>query len=197
MRAIFFAALLALLILFAAVSALFGGGIMVNALYTSGPNFMQGFQIFCLGSILFLIAVTSYIVTKILTNTEFLAEVLTKMVAKEINKAEGNINPLQAMFGQMGNMPPGMGTFKVARMDEDGNITPIGESKFSTPEELMKHRHEILAKAFGYKPENVKKKFEDMTLAELESEEKKAVDGQQFELAAALRDLIEERKKNK
>lgn len=196
MRAIFFAAFLALLILFAAASAIFGAGIMINDLYTSGSNFMQGFQIFCLGSILFLVAVTSYIITKVLNNTEILADALAKIVANEINKSMENINPLQALFGQMGNMPPGMGTIKVARMDEDGNITPMGESNFSS-EELMKHRNEILAKAFGYKPENVKKKFEDMTLDELQSEEKKAVDGQQFELAAALRDLIEERKKNK
>jgi hypothetical protein len=189
MRALIFAALLGLTLIFSLASAVFGVFIMFSSITNSSADLMQGFTIFCLGTILFFVTSIAYIVTKILTNTDVLTDVLTKMLLREQNNAQP-VNPFQALFGH-----GGMGTIKVAGVDENGNITPMGESQFNSTEDLLKQRNDILAKAFGWKPETSKKKFEDMTMTELESEEKKAVDGQQFELAAALRDLIEQRKK--
>lgn len=196
MKTILFAISLALLVLFSAISAFVGAGIMIYDLYSGGSNFMQGFNIFCLGSILFLVSVTSYMITKTLTNTEILADVMSKYIANEMAKEmKVNINPLQQLFG--GGFPPGMnmgtGSIKLSSIDKDGNITPLGEREFNNPEELLKYRNEILNKAFGAKPG--KKQIQDMSTEELKEEEKKAVDNQQFELAAAIRDVLNRRLK--
>jgi len=192
MRAI----VLAFLVLFSAVATLCGAVIMVYDLYSGGSNFMQGFTIFCLSSILLLVSIISYIVTKTLSNTEVLSEVLATFVANELKK-ESSANPLQGIFGNMfggPGMPPNITTIKMGKMNEDGSITPLGES---STEDFIKNRDSILAKAFGFKGPEAQKKFEDMNLDELKVEEKKAVDSQQFELAAALRDLISEKEGNK
>lgn len=203
MRTIFFALSLALLILFAAAGMVIGAGIMIYDLYSDGPNFMQGFTVFSLSSILFLVSITSFIVSKVLTNTEVIADVLSRFMAHEMKKelAAGG-NPLHQLFQNlgMGGGFPGMpgqmkGSIKMTGMDEDGNIIPLGEREFNSPEEFIKHRNEILANAFGKHPGGAKKKFEDMTIQELESEEQKAIDSQNFELAAAVRDLIKEKRK--
>lgn len=156
---------------------------------------MHGFTVFTLSAILFFASTTAYIVTKILTNTDILADSMVKFLEHEMDKEDSGVNPLQALFGKMGLPGMGAGSIKMARMDEDGNITPLGEKSFSSPEELIKHRDELLAKAFGSKPD--KKKIQDMSLEELQAEEIKAVGAQDFELAAAIRDLMEEKKKKK
>jgi hypothetical protein len=111
-------------------------------------------------------------------------------------------NPLHQLFQNLGmgggefpGMPGMSGSIKMSSIDEEGNITPLGEKEFSSPEEFLKYRNEILQKAFGKKPGSTKKKFEEMTVSELEAEEKKAIETQDFELAAAVRDLIKEKKK--
>jgi hypothetical protein len=197
MKSIFAALTLALIVLFSGISAIFGIGIMAYDLYSGGDEFMRGFTIFCMGATLFFAATVAFIVTKILTNTDVIATSMVKFFEHEIEKEETKINPMQAFFGRMGLPEMGNGSIKIATLDEDGNITPVGEKTFTSHEEMIKHRDELLANAFGYKPEKAKTKFEDMTLAELESEEKKAVDGQQFELAAAIRDLMNEKKNKK
>lgn len=201
MKTLLFALTLALIMTFAAVSSICGIGIMVYDVYSSGNNFMQGFTIFSLGSILFLVGITSYIVTKILTNTEILADVMTKFVENELRKEENPINPMESIFGNMfkSNLPglPGQITVKTAHLDKNGNLIETGEEKFSSTKDFINHRNEILARAFGSTQEQHKKKFEDMDLEELRNEEKNAVDAQSFELAAALRDLINEKEKKK
>jgi hypothetical protein len=202
MKTLFFAASLALLVLFSFVGIIVGAGTMIYDLYSSGPNFMQGFTIFSLSSILFLVSVTAFIATKILTNTEIMADVMAKFVAHEMKKEmSGGGNPLQQFLQNLGmgggfpGMPNISGSIKMASVDEDGNITPLGEKEFKNPEEFLKYRNEILQKAFGKNPTKTKKKFEEMSIQELESEEQKAIDSQNFELAAAVRDLIKEKRK--
>lgn len=203
MKTLIFALTLALIIAFGAISSAIGVGFMIYDIYSGGNNFMQGFTIFSLGSILFLAGTTSYIVTKTLTNTEVLADVLARFIENEMRKEDGSIqNPIQSLFGNLfgpGNLPgiPGQGTIRMATIDKDGNFKDLGEEKFSSPEEFLKHRNDILNRAFGGKQEQDKKKFEDMTLEELRTEEKQAVESQSFELAAALRDLINEKENKK
>jgi hypothetical protein len=199
MKTLAFAITLLLTVVFSIISAAVGLGIMAYDLYSGGSQFMHGFTVFSLGAILFFVSTTAYIATKILTNTDILADSMIKFFEHEMGKEEAGLgmNPLQALFGKMGMGLPGMGagSIKMARMDEDGNITPLGEKTFSSHEELIKHRDELLQKAFGAKPG--KKDIKEMSLEELEVERQQAVDSQKFELAAAIRDLIEEKKKNK
>jgi hypothetical protein len=195
MKSLVFAITLAFVVLFSAVSTLVGASIMVYNLYTGGPGFMHGFEVFCLSAILFFTSTTAYIATKILTNTDVIADSMIKFFEHEMRKEEVGMNPLQALFGKMGLPGMGAGSIKMARMDEDGNITPLGEKTVSSPEELIKHRDELLFKAFGAKPG--KKDIKEMSLEELEIERQQAVDSQKFELAAAIRDLIEEKKRKK
>lgn len=194
MKSIFAALILALIVLFSGVSAIFGLGIMVYDLYSGGNEFMHGFTVFCLGAILFFTSTVAYIASKILTNTDIIADSMIKFIENEMQK-EVEQNPLQALFGKMGLPGMGSGSIKMARMDEDGNITPLGEKTFGSHEEMIKHRDELLHKAFGFKSD--KKKIQDMTLEELQAEEIKAVGSQNFELAAAIRDLMNEKKNKK
>ena len=85
---------------------------------------------------------------------------------------------------------PLSGSITIAKVGEDGSITPIERREFNSPEELDKIRRDLLNKAFKGKD----KKLEDMTIQELEVEREKAVDAQEFELAVAIRDLIEHKK---
>jgi hypothetical protein len=195
MRTIIAALAIAGIILGSIVGAFTGAGIMIYDIYSDGPNFMKGFELFSLSSILLLVTVSAYMLTKVLTASEVMANIMGKYLQNEmVKEIEKNIanpqtNPLAAFFG-MGNFP-GQGTIKMATMDEHGNIVPLGERTFSSPEELIKHRNDILNNAFG----NAPKKLEDMTIEELKAEEKKAVENQEFELAACIVNLIQERAK--
>lgn len=167
--------------------------LMGDYLINGGSRGMQGFELFSLGAILFIVILSGYMLSKILSYTEVMVDTLTTLVDHTISKSGPNpINPLEALFGQMGL--PGSGTIKMAKMDEDGNIIPFMSKEFNNKEEFIKHRDEILSKALGG---TNKKKVEDMTLEELQVEEKKAVSTQDFELAACIRDAINEKTKNK
>jgi hypothetical protein len=192
MKSILFALTLALVILFAGISAMFGIGIMIYNLYSSGPNFMQGFTVFCLGATLFFSGTVAYIVTKILTNTDILADSLVKLIEHQEQHSGPQMNPLQALFQKFGMQGMGgPGIIKTSLINEDGTITPLEEKKFSS----NKERDDIIFRAFNSKPG--KKNIQDMTIQELKDEEKKAVESQNFELAAAIRDLMNEKNNNK
>jgi hypothetical protein len=174
MKLVMYALGLALLILLSAAGAVVGLGLMIYSLLTDKTSFLQAFEVFSLSSILFLVCIASYMIAKILTNTEVLSQVMAKFIQNEMTKS---INPLAGLFGGMG-----LGMPKIITLDE---------SQFSSPEEFHKHRDEILGKVFGNKAKNLN----DLTIDELKLEEKKAVDNQDFELAAAIISLIEEKKK--
>lgn len=193
MKSLVFALTLALVVIFSFISSLVGIGIMIYDLYSGGSQFMHGFTVFSLSAILFFAATTAYIVTKILNNTDILADSMVKFLEHEMDKEVPVINPIDALFGKMGLPGMGAGSIKMASMDEDGNITPLGEKTFNSHEEMVKHRDELLSKAFGFKSD--KKKIQDMSLEELQTEEIKAVDAQDFELAAAIRNLIQSKAK--
>lgn len=169
-----------------------GVGIMIYDLLSGGDNFMQGFTVFSLSATLLLVTVIAYMVSKLMTASQKIADVLEKTLQDEMNHEHpSTFNPLEAFF-RMGAFP-GQGTIKMATIDENGNFIPLGEKQFSSHEELIKHRNDILSKSF----QNAPKKLEDMTNEELKQEEKKAVDSQNFELAACIVNLIQERTKAK
>ena len=157
MKAILFALTLGVIIIFSAICSLTGAGIMIHDLIVPGPNFMMGFNIFCLSTILFFVTITSYIVTKVLTTSELMADVLTSLVENELAKSQKNSNPIQTMLNNMGFSGPGSGTsVQIARIEKDGTVTPI------TDDNIIKKRDEILNQFFGAKPG--KKDIKDMTL---------------------------------
>lgn len=192
MKTIFFSLTLALIVLFAGISTIFGSAIMAYDLYSGGPNFMQGFIVFCLGATLFFSASIAYIVTKTFNNTDTISDSLIKLLEFLNESNQPPANPLQDLFSKFGMGMPGLnGTIKTSIMNEDGTITPLGEKTFSSNQE----RDDIIFKAMGTRPGM--KDFKDMTIPELQAEEKKAVDSQNFEVAAAIRDLMNEKNNNK
>jgi excinuclease UvrABC helicase subunit UvrB len=78
----------------------------------------------------------------------------------------------------------------IAKFNEDGTFTPLEKREFSSDEEMRAMRDEMLNRAFSKK----NKKLEDMSISELEVEREKAVETQDFELAGAIRNLIEQKK---
>lgn len=162
--------ILTLIILSSALTAIVGLAIMGYDLYADGSNFHYGFNVFSLGAILFFVSLTTYISSKILANTNLIAETMLKLLENEISKSKP-MSPLQMLFG--------------------GGFPPMGATIVS----LNSERDELITKEFGDKA--IKKDIHQMTLEELEAEEQIAVSTQKFELAAAIRDLMNEKKNKK
>lgn len=185
------------LILCSVIGIITGFGMMIYDIFVSHTGLGQDFMIFAISTTMFLTTVVAYIATKILARTDALTEVIIKYFQNEMLKEakqhmpSGNpFSPLMNLFQGQGF--PGPGTVSISSMDENGNIIPLGEKTFSSHEELIKHRNEILQKHFG----SVNKDLKDMSIEELHIEEKKAVAAQDFELAASIVNLIEEKKQN-
>lgn len=182
-------------ILFSAGTALVGIGKMILSLIQE-TSVLPGLELFFLGSILFTVTLIAYTAVKILNNTDIIATSLTQVL--ESMDGPERINPLEQLFGGggfPGGFPMGSGTMRIARMDKDGTIHNIGEREFNSHEEFLKYRDELINKARG--ESSGKKPVSEMTLEELESERIAAEAKQDFELCAALRNAIEEKKKKK
>lgn len=193
MKYIFAALTLGFVLLASFAASITGFGIMIADVINYTDNFFQGFLIFSLGTIMFFVTIAAYQQVQILTNTKIIAQALAEYMEHQMKmNSMGQGNPLASLFS--GGFPMS-GTMKMARIDESGNIVPFMEKNFNSPEEFLKYRNELLSKAFGYKPEEAEKKLEELSVEELKFKEKEASDSQNFELAAAIRDLIA--KKNK
>lgn len=175
------------LIILSAGAALFGAGIMAYSLY-SGTNLLTGFIIFCLGSILFSSIVIAYMVSKILTSTTVMVDALENLVVNEIEK-HTNINPFSALFNNVGGMPT-ISSIKIARMDEEGNMTSLDD------QDQNLSGLEGIIKSLSVNP-IVEKTLEEMTIEELNAELKKDLEGQGYERAAKIRDIIQGKTDNK
>lgn len=152
---------------------------MVYDVYSGGNNFIQGFTVFSLGTILFFLITSAYMITRILTNTNIIADVLEKFVENEIAKTKNN--PLQ-------NFP---GIIQISKIDEQGNISPVSDSTNSNPDFSRMHS-EIINNLFK-KPFATKKELEVMTLEELNKEKEEAIEKQDYERAARIRNIIDEK----
>lgn len=193
MKYIFAALTLGFVLLASLVASVTGVVIMIADLINHTDNFFQGFITFSLGTILFFVTIAAYQQVQILNNTKIIAQALAEYMEHQMKMSSmGQSNPFASLFN--GGFPMS-GTMKMARIDESGNIVPFMEKNFNSPEEFLKYRNELLSKAFGYKPEETEKKLEELSVDELKQKEKEASDNQNFELAAAIRDLIA--KKNK
>ena len=193
------------LILFSIIAELAGLYIMIHDAVDGGGEFMKGFTLFSLGTIMFICTSIAYLVTKAIANTEKIADALADLISHTIDKeaqAAGGfnpsgINPLMDLFKQFPGSNIGSTTINVSSIDEEGNISPMMTKTFDNPEEFLKHRDEIFAKAFGTQPKDAKKKIDDMSIEELKIMEKEAVESQNFELATAIRDCIKQKSANK
>lgn len=166
----------------------------------SGDDMARGFMFCSMGFIATTGLIILYSIGAMLENLKVLNEKMIALIMSHNSKGSGGVqNPLFDLLSQLkqnmgddnsielddDDLPPS-GSITIAKVGEDGSITPIERREFNNPEELDAIRRELLNKAFKGKD----KKLEDMTIAELEEEREKAVDAQEFELATAIRDLI-------
>jgi len=171
----------------------------------AGDDMARGFMFCSLGFIATTGLIILYSIGAMLENLKILNEKMIALIMSHNGNAnkDGTRNPLFDLLSQLkqnmgedGAMEldeddlPLSGSITIAKVGEDGSITPIERREFNSPEELDKIRRDLLNKAFKGKD----KKLEDMTIQELEVEREKAVDAQEFELAVAIRDLIEHKK---
>lgn len=159
---------LAFLIFSSLASAVVGIVIMVLDLYTGGDNFMQGFTTFCLGSILFFVCVIAYICTKINDKLSTVVDSMVNFFDYEINKNKPS-SIISNMFTGFGSKPP--------------EIKIMGSENNEEADKLIKL-------IFGDN-KIVKKKLDEMNIIELETEKRKAIDAQEYEVAAQIRQLID------
>lgn len=178
-------------VLLTAVSAAgYGSLIMAYNLFTGGNDFTHGFIYFSLGFILAIGIVCLYTLTQILDSNKELANAVTELLLNAIDKNKKD-NPINSLFGSIG--VPLSGIIKTYRTDTAGN--PVSsEINFNSQEEYFAHRDAIIAKLFGLESTEVKHTLEDMTIEDLQKREQQAVDNQDFESAAAIRDAIDRKK---
>ena len=184
-----------MLIIFSAGTAIVGAFMMISSLISGNANFLKGLEVFFLGSISFTVTMVAYTATKVLRNTDILAECMADTL-DALDRQQGAKSSLMDILGRGGFPPPFPfnGTVRMAKMDKDGNITPVGEREFGSHEEFLKFRDELINNAMN---KNGKKPVSEMSLEELENEREAAEKAQNFELAAAIRDAINEKKKKK
>lgn len=187
MKNIFFALILFAVILFSGIAAITGASIMVYNLYSSGPNIMTGFTIFCLGSILFLATIIAYSLSKLITNNELLTDTMIKFVEHEIDKVQG-----PNAFGPNGGMHFPFETRTITFNTDPTNLE-AGSGSGSTENFTGKNLMDVFFG--GMKPPIEKKKLEDMTIEELNIEKNIAVGSQDYSKAARIRDLIQKKEK--
>lgn len=192
------------LILFSLVADVAGVYIMISSAVNRTNDFMTGFTLFSLGTLIFFAVSITYLITQANTSLNLIAETLANFIDhsldREAAEATGGFkvpsSPLMDLLkGKFPGGNFGQTTINVSSIDEDGNISPMITKTFDNPEDFFKHRDEVIAQAFGTQPKDVKKKIDEMSIEELQEKEKEAAASQKFELAAAFRDAIN-RKKN-
>lgn len=198
MKALLSIALYGTLILFSTSMAGYGVYSMFSDVINGG-DLGRGFMFFSLGMLIVGVAAILYTLGVIIENLKRVNENLILQMQGNQNPGQGQ-NPLVDFMNQFkdkmtedGGEFPLSGSMTIAKMNDDGSITPIEKREFNSPEELKNLKEEMLKKVFAKKD----KKFEDMSIQELESERDKALGEQDFELAAALRDLIKNKEDSK
>jgi hypothetical protein len=159
----------------ATIAAVSGLVMMANAVLDH-TSLIPGFHCFALGSILFLVTASSYMITQILASakiTSVLVSNLTELILSR-NQAQ---NPFSALINGL------QGHIQMGEVNLDGTVTPLGGS-----------RNDLISRFFG-QPGQPPKKLEELSIEELEAKRKEFIDTQRFEEAAAVRDLIAEKKK--
>lgn len=194
MRTLLSIAIYGTLILFSAYMSGYGVYTMIHDI-TNGGDIGRGFMFFSLGLIIIGMSAILYSIGAIVDNLKRLNEMILPLILQSKEEEEEE-NPFAKILQHIknsrgGDMPdfPLSGSMTIAKMNEDGSYTPLEKREFNSPEEMRQFRDEMLKKAFSKN----EKKLEDMSVQELEVERVKAVDAQDFELAAAIRDLINQK----
>lgn len=204
MKSLFSTVMFGITIILGAISAIFGIYKMI-ADVSHGGELINGYMYFSLGVILCLSMLTIYSIGALTEAVKILGDLMFKQAQKSMvsnlfgggapqdNSGE---HPLTQLFKKIAedskNGEFGTGKIKITKLDKDGNIHHLGEREFKSHDELIKFRDEVLSGEFG-KDVNIK----DMSIEQLQKEELKAVMKQDFELAAAVRDLILEKQSKK
>ena len=175
MKKIIFALLIAFIGISSALAASVGFFIFIESVIKGG-NYMTGVYMFFLGIISFFVLVSTYMISTALKQLELIIPLLSELTDLTLNKKPTGLFDGLNMTGT---------TIKMSEIDEHGNITPISDKTMgidSTP--LIN----IISQMWGKPREN---KLEDMTIEELNQEREKAVRDSNFERAAQIRDIIE------
>lgn len=171
MKQLFFALAIGLVLLGSFIAAATGAGIMVYDVVTGGNQFMKGFELCGIGSVLFVVCISAYIIYENQNSINNISHSLADFFQYDMQREVQLRHLLQMMQMQQGGM----------------------EVHFESEEE----RDQIIANAMGLKIENAQRKIEIMTVEELNEARAQAVIDQNFEYAAALRDAIQRKKSNK
>ena len=128
--------------------------------------------------------VGGFILTKVLKYSELTSSTLSNLIEYTLNR-DTQAPPSNSIDSFLGG---DSGIIKMARLEEDGTITPLGEKEFNSTEDFMS---KIMSRALTpIEP----RKIEDMSVEELNAEIIKALASQNYEDAAKYRDAIKNKK---
>lgn len=147
------------------IAAITGASIMVYDVVTNGNQFMKGFELCGIGSILFVVSISAYIISENQTSINKIAHSLGDFLQYDIQRENELRHVLQML-----------------QMQSAG----LDNHEFENEQE----RDQVIASAMGLKLENAQRRIELMSIEELNEARVQAVVDQQFEYAAALRDAI-------
>jgi hypothetical protein len=170
MKQLFFVLTIGVVLLGSFISAVTGAAIMVYDIVTHGDQFMKGFELCGIGSVLFIVSISAYMISENQTSLNNISHSLGDFMQYDIDRENELRHVIQLLQIQNNNT-----------------------HEFQTEEE----RDQVIANAMGLKLENAKRKIEIMSVEELNEARAQAVSNQEFEYAAALRDAIQRKKEKK
>lgn len=170
MKQLFFALAIGVILIGSFIAAVTGAAIMIYDIVTHGSQFMTGFELCGIGCILFVVSISAYMISENQTSLNNISHSLADFLQYDINR-EHEMRHLIQLFQMQGS----------------------NNHEFESEEE----RDSIIANAMGLKLENAQRKIEIMSIEELKEARAQAVNDQNFEYAAALRDAIQRKKEKK
>lgn len=172
MKQLFFALFIGAVLLASFVAAAAGAGIMIYDVINHGNQFMKGFELCGIGTAVFVVTISAYILCEVQKKQQETATALGDFIQYDMHRED----EFRHMFQMMSLM-------NGQKQNED-------EDHF----EDENHRDQIIAQGMGLKLENAKRRLELMTMDELQQERARAVSEQQYEYASAIRDVIAKKK---
>lgn len=169
MKQLFFVLAIGLILLGSFIAAVTGAAVMIYDIVTHGNQFMKGFELCGIGSVLFIVSISAYMISDNQTSLNNISHSLADFLQYDMERENELRHVIQLFQMQSSNA-----------------------HEFQTEEE----RDQVIANAMGLKLENAQRKIEIMSIEELNEARAQAVSDQNFEYAAALRDAIQ-RKKSK
>lgn len=162
MKTLFISACIIFSLVISGIGFIHGAYRMAYTLLYDKSEFFQSFEIFSLSAILLFVSITSFLIVRILANTDLLMSGLSKLMNTQRDKP---------------------------------NIQAIRLSPIQMDETMDENLSKVFGTLFGHLSEKSKqtegdKKLEDMTLEELKDARNKAIEKQDYEGAAKIREII-------